>query len=202
MLLSVRYSHAIHQLTTWVSPWSLLFPHVHLGLLLSLTRLGDTGLEVLHEAHHILHLGFIMAADHKKNHGCSLQRHIDASWGGTQNILDQQPYLITNEPLVLLHKCITMNSISRSSCNAFLARRSHIQLVCQPGYQHCDETTSRSPLILPLKIPSICCSSLSYFHIFPAWPALLPNTCELLAPQSEHHDVVFNVHGGFNPFEK
>ena len=149
MLLSVRYSHAIHQLTTWVSPWSLLFPHVHLGLLLSLTRLGDTGLEVLHEAHHILHLGFIMAADHKKKHGCSLQRHIDASWGGTQNILDQQPYLITNEPLVLLHKCITMNSISRSSCNAFLARRSHIQLVCQPGYQHCDETTSRSPLILP-----------------------------------------------------
>lgn len=128
--------------------WSLLFPHVHLGLLLSLTRLGDTGLEVLHEAHHILHLGFIMAADHKKNHGCSLQRHIDASWGGTQNILDQQPYLITNEPLVLLNKCITMNSISRSSCNAFLARRSHIQLVCQPGYQHCDETTSRSPLIL------------------------------------------------------
>lgn len=85
----------------------------------------------------------------KKKHGCSLQRHIDASWGGTQNILDQQPYLITNEPLVLLHKCITMNSISRSSCNAFLARRSHIQLVCQPGYQHCDETTSRSPLILP-----------------------------------------------------
>ena len=93
--------------------------------------------------------GFHHGCRPQKKHGCSLQRHIDASWGGTQNILDQQPYLITNEPLVLLHKCITMNSISRSSCNAFLARRSHIQLVCQPGYQHCDETTSRSPLILP-----------------------------------------------------
>ena len=29
----------------------------HLGLLLALARLGDAGLEVLHEAHHVLHLG-------------------------------------------------------------------------------------------------------------------------------------------------
>ena len=36
---------------------ALSHPHEHLGLLLPLSRLGDAGLEVLHEAHHVLHLG-------------------------------------------------------------------------------------------------------------------------------------------------